>query len=71
MKYQKPIKLKRGDVVAVVSPSWGGPSVFPHIYENGLKILREWGLRIKEYPTARAKAEFLRSNPQILSLIHI
>lgn len=61
----KPKKLKQGDVVAVVSPSWGGPSLFPHIYENGLKILREWGLKIKEFPTARMDAAFLRTNPQV------
>ena len=51
--------------MAIVSPSWGGPSVFPHIYENGLKILQEWGLKIKEFPTARMDAGFLRSNPQV------
>ena len=59
MTYKKPQKLKQGDTVAIVSPSWGGPSVFPHVYENGLKILSEWGLKIKEYPTARADAGFL------------
>jgi len=51
--------------VAIVSPSWGGPSVFPHIYENGLKVLQEWGLKIKEFPTARMDAAFTRANPQI------
>ena len=65
MNYKKPEKLKQGDTVAIVSPSWGGPSVFPHIYENGLKILQEWGLKIKEFPTARMDAGFLRSNPQV------
>jgi muramoyltetrapeptide carboxypeptidase LdcA involved in peptidoglycan recycling len=60
-----PKKLKPGDTVAIVSPSWGGPSVFPHVYENGLKILTEWGLKIKEYPTARAKDEYLRKNPEV------
>ncbi|MFA4890966.1 MAG: S66 peptidase family protein [Candidatus Gracilibacteria bacterium] len=60
----KPKRLKEGDVVAVVSPSWGGPSVFPYIYENGLKILQEWGLKIKEFPTARSDAKFLKANPQ-------
>lgn len=65
MRYKKPTKLKQGDVVAIVSPSWGGPSVFPHIYENGLKILTEWGLKIKEFPTARMDAGFLRENPQV------
>ncbi len=58
-------RLKQGDVVAIISPSWGGPSIFPDIYENGLKILREWGLKVKEFPTARMDAEFLRSKPQI------
>ncbi len=51
--------------MAIVSPSWGGPSVFPHIYENGLKVLQEWGLKIKEFPTARMDAAFTRANPQI------
>lgn len=65
MQYKKPAKLKAGDTVAIVSPSWGGASAFPHIYENGLKILEEWGLKIKEYPTARADAEYLHDNPKI------
>lgn len=60
----KPQKLQKGDTVAIVSPSWAGPSVFPHIYENGLKVLKEWGLEIKEYPTARATNDFLSKNPQ-------
>jgi len=62
---KKPKKLKQGDAVAIVSPSWGGPSVFPHIYENGLKILRGWSLRIKKFPTTRMEAGFLRANPKI------
>src|SRR3989344_6809998 len=65
MAYKKPAKLKQGDTVTVVSPSWGGPSVFPHIYENGLKVLQEWGLKIKEFPTARMDATFTRANPQV------
>ena len=65
MIYKKPAKLKSGDKVAIVSPSWGGPSVFPHVYENGIKILKEWGLEIVEYPTARMDAGFLRENPQV------
>ena len=64
-KNMLPKKLKKGDTIAIVSPSWGGPSVFPHVYENGLKILEEWGLKIKEYPTARASADYLRKNPEM------
>lgn len=65
MTYKKPSKLKIGDKVAIVSPSWGGPSVFPLIYENGIKVLREWRLEIVEYPTAKMDASFLRENPQV------
>lgn len=65
MIYKKPAKLNRGDTVAIVSPSWGGPSVFPHIYKNGLKVLEEWGLKIKEFPTAKMDASFTRANPQV------
>lgn len=65
MPFIQPYRLIEGDTVAIISPSWGGPSVFPHIYENGLKILREeFGLVIKEYPTARADAEYLYHNPR-------
>jgi muramoyltetrapeptide carboxypeptidase LdcA involved in peptidoglycan recycling len=60
----KPSKLAVGDSVAIVSPSWGGPSVFPHIYDKGLEVLRELGLQIKEYPSARAENDFLARNPQ-------
>ncbi|MDO8571781.1 MAG: LD-carboxypeptidase [bacterium] len=65
MNSVKPKKLKPGDTVAIVSPSRGMPSIFPAVYENGLKVLREWGLEIKEYPTARADAKFLRDNPKV------
>lgn len=64
MPYKKPERLRPGDTVAVVSPSWGGPSCFPHVYESGLKTIRGWGLKIKEYPSARREAAFLRANPK-------
>lgn len=60
-----PQKLKSGDNVAIISPSSGCPYIFPHIYENGLKLLKSWGLKIKEYPTAKADPDYLRKNPQI------
>ncbi len=64
MSYIKPKRLVRGDTVAVLSPSWGGPHAYPHVYENGLKVLNEWGLKVKEFPTTRASADFLQRNPQ-------
>lgn len=66
MKFVKPARLKRGDTVAVVSLSWGGPSVFPHIFDEGLRVLKEdFGLKIKEYPTARMDADKLYKNPEL------
>ncbi|WP_433552737.1 S66 family peptidase [Micromonospora zamorensis] len=52
LKY--PPKPRPGDRVAVVSPSAGLPTVFPHVYELGLRRLREeFGLEPVEYPTTR------------------
>ncbi|MFF4893175.1 S66 family peptidase [Micromonospora chersina] len=49
-----PRKPKPGDRVAVVSPSAGLPGLFPHVYELGLRRLREeFGLEPVEYPTTR------------------
>lgn len=61
----RPPRLRDGDSVAVVSLSWGGPSVFPRVFELGLANLRElFGLRIVEYPTTRATPEQLYQNPR-------
>lgn len=63
MKFIKPLRLNKGDTIAVISPSWGGPSVYPHVYENGLRVLRKhFGLKIKEYPTAKTSADKLRTD---------
>ncbi|GGR62987.1 LD-carboxypeptidase [Micromonospora fulviviridis] len=49
-----PQKPRPGDRVAVVSPSAGLPALFPHVYELGLRRLREeFGLEPVEYPTTR------------------
>jgi muramoyltetrapeptide carboxypeptidase LdcA involved in peptidoglycan recycling len=46
--------LQPGDKVAILSPSWAGPGVFPNVHELGLQRLREY-LRLDpvEYPTTR------------------
>jgi len=61
----KPRQLKKGDNLAIISPSWGGPSVFPHIYEEGLSNLKDFGFNIIEFPTAKMDARKLYENPQI------
>ena len=60
----KPKALKIGDTVAVLAPSGGAAHTFPHIYENGLEALRELGLKIKEYPTAKKPGDYLATNPK-------
>jgi len=53
-------KPRRGDKVAVVSPSGGLPEIFPAPYELGLQRLRAFGLEPVEYPATRK----LRSAPE-------
>lgn len=49
-----PPKVRVGDHVAILSPSWAGAGVFPDVHERGLRVLREeLGLVPVEYPTTR------------------
>lgn len=62
----RPPKLVEGDEVAVVSPSWGGPSIFPRVYELGLRNLElELGLRVREMPHTRLAADELYADPRL------
>jgi len=52
-----PSKLIPGDRVAIVSPSFAAPSLFPAIHEQAMRRLREdLGLEPVEFPTTRWKA---------------
>jgi muramoyltetrapeptide carboxypeptidase LdcA involved in peptidoglycan recycling len=54
---KKLIKLKKGEKVAIVSPSFAASAVWPHVHELGLKRLREvLELEPVEYP-ATAKLD--------------
>jgi len=60
----KPPRLKRGDKVGVLCPSWGGPSLFPQVYERGLRNIEELlELQIVELETARMPAATLAREP--------
>jgi len=55
LTFAYPPKPERGDAVAVLSPSWGGPSCLPDAIRPRLDRLRdEFGLRPVEYLTTRA-----------------
>lgn len=64
---KKPKKLKRGDTVATVSPSWGGAGE-PEIkwrYEQGVKRLEEvFGLKVVPMPNSLKGGDDLYENPQ-------
>jgi len=63
--FRKPQKLDRGDKVATVSPSWGGPSVFLHRYQAGVRQLEaEFGLEVVEMPHTLKDAGWLARNPE-------
>jgi muramoyltetrapeptide carboxypeptidase LdcA involved in peptidoglycan recycling len=54
MKMMKLEKLKLGDKVAILSPSFAAPGMFPEVFELGLKRLREvFKLEPVEFPTTR------------------
>ncbi len=62
----KPKMLKKGSKIAVISPSWGGPSVYPDIYRKGISNLEEiFGFEIIEYPTVKMKADELYKDPEL------
>ena len=66
MNYIKPQKLQAGATIGVVSPSWGGPAVFPHIYDEGVRVLiEELGFKVKEFTYTRADAELIYRNPKL------
>jgi muramoyltetrapeptide carboxypeptidase LdcA involved in peptidoglycan recycling len=59
----RPRALRRGDAVALFSPSSGLAARFPRAYEQGLAVLRqELGLEVRAFPTARADQGWLRAN---------
>lgn len=61
----KPPKLNPGDKIASVSLSWGGPSVFPHRYQAGVKQLKEeFELDVVEMPNTLRDADWLEKNPK-------
>lgn len=52
MEFKSLPKLKKGDKVAILSPSFAAPGKWPHVYQLGLKRIREvFELEPVEFPT--------------------
>ena len=65
-EFQKPMRLSPGDKVAVLSPSWGGPALYPQVFDLGLSQLRDLlGVSVQEYPTTRMSPDDLHENPRL------
>lgn len=62
----KPRMLRRGDTIAVISPSWGcaGAARVRWQYSLGVKRLNELGLRVVPAPNALRGTKFLAENPR-------
>jgi muramoyltetrapeptide carboxypeptidase LdcA involved in peptidoglycan recycling len=60
----KPPRLRPGDRIAAVTPSWGGPSAFPHRYEAGKRQLQEaFDVEVVEMPLTLAHPARLAADP--------
>lgn len=58
-------KLKAGDRVAIVSPSWGGAGAYPERYKQGKEELEaRFGVEVVAMENALKPAEWLYEHPQ-------
>ena len=53
MNLIKPQKLKKGDTIAIISPSGGLAAIFPHRLDKAIKFLKSEGYKVKEFPCTR------------------
>jgi muramoyltetrapeptide carboxypeptidase LdcA involved in peptidoglycan recycling len=55
----KSSKIKPGDTIGIVSPSWGGAGAFPHRVEQGIKSLNTLGFNVELAPHALNQKGFI------------
>ena len=58
-----PPKLNPGDTIGIVSPSWGGPGVFPHRLQTGIRALERLGYKVITAPHALNNNGFVSDTP--------
>jgi len=59
----KPPRLKRGDTVGIVSPSWAGAGAHPQRVQKGIAYLESLGFRVRIAPHALGKPGLLTEAP--------
>jgi muramoyltetrapeptide carboxypeptidase LdcA involved in peptidoglycan recycling len=57
-------KLRRGDTIGIVSPSWGGAAKFPHRLERGMAQLAALGYDVKVGRHALNTLGFVSDHPE-------
>lgn len=61
----RPKKLNRGDKIATISASWGGPGALPYRYEAGKQRLESiFGLDVVEMPHTLKDPDWVYKNPK-------
>jgi muramoyltetrapeptide carboxypeptidase LdcA involved in peptidoglycan recycling len=60
----KPPRLRKGDTVGVISPSWGGGAEYPHRVERGIAYLESRGFRVKLAPHAMNSVGYVSDTPE-------
>ena len=60
----KPPKLKHGDSIGIVSPSWGGAGAAPHRVELGIKALNGLGFKVELATHALNQIGFTSDTPE-------
>lgn len=60
----KPPRLREGDTVGVISPSWGGGAEYPHRVERGVAYLESLGFRVKLAPHAMNSVGYVSDTPE-------
>ena len=62
----KPKALQPGDIVATISLSWGGASIFPERYKSAkAQFEKAFDVKIIEAPNSLKSDEVLYENPQM------
>ncbi len=60
----KPPRLKPGDTIGIVSPSWGGAGAFPHRVEQGIRQLEGMGFKVRLAPHALGQHGYVSATPE-------
>jgi len=59
----RPLMLRPGDTIAIISPSWGGAGMFPHRLDRGVAWLIEQGYHVVVMPHARGQHGYVSGTP--------